>query len=144
MLMLDPTWVWNQRLFYLSHCYLESLCPIFLIHTIPTRLPGLAALPQIKLRNMTDLRKGVGWCQQHVFRFQVTVDNVLEVKVSQSHQDLRGGDGAGKKGRKIPAPDSAASPPNSIHALLCTPKDIPQGQGMHWSPKTMTPEIGVG
>lgn len=64
------------------------------------------------------------------------MDNVLEVQVSQSHQDLRR-DGAGQTGGRVPAPDAAFSsrPPNPIHALLCAPEDARWGQRGHWNPQ---------
>lgn len=69
--------------------------------------------------DITNLRKRVSRCQQHIFRFQVTVDDVLEVKVSQSHQDLREGDGLSQKGRKVSTSDSAcSSQPSKPHPWL--------------------------
>lgn len=64
------------------------------------------------------------------------MDNVLEVQVSQSHQDLRR-DGAGQTGGRVPAPDAAFSsrPPNPIHALLCAPKEPAGATGDMGTPK---------
>lgn len=86
--------------------------------------------------DMSNLRKWVRWRQQHVFRFQVTVDDILEVKVSQSHQDLSGGDEASKTVGKVPCWDSAfSSQLSKLSMPLSPPKYASQGQGRHWSTK---------
>jgi hypothetical protein len=73
--------------------------------------------------DITDLGKRVCWCQQYIFWFQVTVHDVLEVKVSQSHQDLRKRRWGQWERQKGLGPMSTRSP--STHQNQSTPFSIP-------------------